>query len=211
MVRPRTLQKMIEMSLWSLWSLLIGSAVLWLLYGAAAYWGDRGVELPDVAGWIQAFGSIGAILAAAYIASEDRRSERLRDKKKEAVICLALLYQAEEAKAVLWARSITFKHQYDATMEIPKSMIDSVVSNLDGQIQAMQAIDLYALPDPRLVNIVVAITAHLDDARYITMEALDEFIRIHSQHGPFKEHVDDVIQLIEEIRQFTDSWISGGV
>lgn len=77
MVRLDIPQKMREWSLWALWWLLFGGAVLWLLVGSAAYWVKHGWLPPDASGWVQALGGVGTLLAVLGLALwEYRRSVR---------------------------------------------------------------------------------------------------------------------------------------
>ncbi|WP_162945851.1 hypothetical protein [Pseudomonas sp. DY-1] len=56
---------------------------MWLLVGSVAYWVRHGWLPNDVAAWVQAFGSIGAILAAIWISHrQGRGNERERQRRE---------------------------------------------------------------------------------------------------------------------------------
>lgn len=84
MARFRIPQKMGEWSLWALWWLLLGGAVLWLLVGSVAYWVKHGWLPADAAGWVQAIGSVAAIAVAVCVPIYLRLHERA-DRVREAV------------------------------------------------------------------------------------------------------------------------------
>ncbi|QMV65156.1 hypothetical protein VUJ49_08910 [Pseudomonas berkeleyensis] len=74
-------KKMVERSLWALWVLLVGGAFLWMLVGSVAYWSLHG-WLPDkAADWVQAIGSVVAILAVIGVSYWERRNVQL-DKSR---------------------------------------------------------------------------------------------------------------------------------
>lgn len=76
-------QRMIEATIWALWWLMFGSAVAWLLVGSVAYWVKHGWLPPDSDGWVQAFGGIGAIMAAIWVSNAQGRRERLTRLRRE--------------------------------------------------------------------------------------------------------------------------------
>lgn len=65
MKRLKIPEKMVERTLWAVWGLLSCGAVLWLLVGSVAYWVKHGWLPADTSGWVQALGSILAIVGAA--------------------------------------------------------------------------------------------------------------------------------------------------
>lgn len=155
------------------------------------------------AAWVQAFGSIGAILAATYIASNSRRVEEARERKKDAVIGLALLYRVEEAKSTLYTLSLFMAHSYNAHHTIDRH---EATEQLDLEIRSLLAVDLFTLPSPHLVNALIETISQLDDARWIA-GALDlpAFIERGGNLGPFAEHIDKVETLIKVIREIADA------
>ncbi|KJZ59512.1 hypothetical protein [Pseudomonas fluorescens] len=84
-------EQMIVRTLWALWSLFFGGAILWLLVGSVAYWVKHGWLPPDASGWVQGLGSILAIAIAIAIPWNQKRHEAL--------------IKAEEIKSVELARS----------------------------------------------------------------------------------------------------------
>lgn len=74
-------EKMLAWSIWALWWFLIGGAGLWLLVGTVAYWVKHGWLPADTSGWVQAIGSVAAIVAAAIIASHQHVVAERKHKK----------------------------------------------------------------------------------------------------------------------------------
>jgi|GEM_PF-4525578 len=157
------------------------------------------------AAWVQAFGSIGAILAATFIASEGRRVERARERKKEAVICLALLYKVEEAKALMIWQSLTLARAFDDIPEISAADRAKAIQILEEQIRKLRAVSLESLPDPRLVNALSEIISEFLDASLLAdAPDLDDYIcMLHNRdEGPFSENINAVEERILLIRDF---------
>ncbi|MBV7489818.1 hypothetical protein [Pseudomonas sp. PDM30] len=85
MTRSHIFEKMVERTLWVLWFLLMGGAVLWLLVGSVAYWVKHGWLPPDAAGWVQAIGAVLAIAIAVAVPMYQKfheRSVRAEDMKR---------------------------------------------------------------------------------------------------------------------------------
>ena len=155
------------------------------------------------AAWVQAFGSIGAILAATYIANESRRADRERERRREAVICLALLYRVEAAKMMLSALSYELRDSYYTSDEIERSQIDGAIEALNAHIHILRAFDQLLLPDPRLVNALFDLIDQLVEATWIA-DAIDlsHFIELGKVDGPFSENIERIEGHIELIREF---------
>ena len=77
-------RKLVAPTLLAMWWLTVGGAGLWVVVGSIGYFARSGWLPSDVSAWVQAIGSIAAILAAIYIASHDarlRRNAELEAKK----------------------------------------------------------------------------------------------------------------------------------
>lgn len=101
--------KMQAWSIWALWWVLIVGATGWLLVGSVAYFVKHQWLPADTAGWVQAFGSVAAILASIWIANaKDRRDEKAV-REKERVFCALLRHVAvnEKVNADLLLNSIS--------------------------------------------------------------------------------------------------------
>lgn len=67
MARIEIPQKMMEWTLWAIWWLVIGSAVIWVIVGSAGYWVRVGWVPDAAASWAQALGSILAVVVALAV------------------------------------------------------------------------------------------------------------------------------------------------
>ncbi|MFZ3182829.1 MAG: hypothetical protein WA173_01630 [Pseudomonas sp.] len=62
-----------------MWGVLIIAPALWLLIGAMVEWG---VSSQSIAAWVQAIGSVGAILCAVFIANAQHGREQVEIKRQ---------------------------------------------------------------------------------------------------------------------------------
>ncbi|WP_301154333.1 hypothetical protein [Metapseudomonas otitidis] len=72
-----------ERTLLGLWWLMFGAAATWLLVGSTAYWVKHGWLPPDTSGWVQAFGGLGAVVAALWVSSAQARAARVERQRRE--------------------------------------------------------------------------------------------------------------------------------
>lgn len=72
-----------ERTLLGLWWLVFGAAAMWLLVGSTAYWVKHGWLPPDTSGWVQAFGGLGAVVAALWVSSAQARAVRIDRQRRE--------------------------------------------------------------------------------------------------------------------------------
>lgn len=66
-------QKFVEPTVWAIWWLIFGGAGLWVVVGSIGYFSKSGWLPIEVSAWVQAVGSVLAILAAILIAGHDSR------------------------------------------------------------------------------------------------------------------------------------------
>ncbi|EQM66086.1 hypothetical protein L682_27155 [Aquipseudomonas alcaligenes OT 69] len=135
----------VSMRLASLW-------VIWFFLAIGALGGGTFAVLDffdakkEAAGWVQAIGSIGAILVAVWIAWEKDRRDDAKEAKKELVILQAIQLIAEGGKDVaekLTAHHVAFdvRAGFDQAREVTGIYIDQ-----------LNAIHIVSLPDPEMVK-----------------------------------------------------------
>ncbi|MEW5666247.1 hypothetical protein AB1288_07915 [Pseudomonas putida] len=80
-------KELIEPTLLAMWWLTVGGAGLWVVVGSVGYFVRSGWLPSEVSSWVQAIGSIAAILAAIFIASHDSRVRKTAEaeEKKNAI------------------------------------------------------------------------------------------------------------------------------
>ena len=108
------------------------------------------------AAWIQAFGSIGAILAATYIAHQDRRAVRQQEQKKEVVLCLAISIHVQDARGMLKNLSVKCMHAYNEQRYLIAHEISQIEKTLDKCAGELRAIDPLMLQDPNTFNTYIS-------------------------------------------------------
>ena len=81
-------------TIWMLWGCFTVVPILWLLVGATRYWGVSGEPW---AAWVQAIGSIGAIVGAFLIAQHTHRLERNAKAEETIQLEIDALHFAENA------------------------------------------------------------------------------------------------------------------
>jgi hypothetical protein len=87
------LKRMVERSLWAMWYLMFGAAAFWLLAGSVGYWVKYGWLPKDTSGWVQAVGSMLAIVVAVIVPAIMKRHETRRRQISEIEAELGAYYQ----------------------------------------------------------------------------------------------------------------------
>ncbi|PAA14433.1 hypothetical protein [Pseudomonas fragi] len=105
--------KFLEPTVWAVWLLIVGGAGLWVVVGSIGYFIKEGWLTSDASGWVQAVGSIAAILAAVWVAGRDSR-ERGRS-------------ETEAKRAALWRAYAT---------------VDDTVRRVESALQAAENMSL---------------------------------------------------------------------
>lgn len=153
------------------------------------------------AAWIQAFGSIAAILAATHIAHEDRRAEARREHKRGQVQYRALLIKMESAHHVLFAANVLLSEEFQDGYE-SDDMLLSAIEGMDESVAEMQSVSLTSLPDPEALDAVVNAITALKGAKVIAESDLMKIAEVYEHGGPFRQHVESMTNCISVIRSF---------
>ncbi len=133
--------KMREVSLWALWSLLIGGSTLWLLVGSVAYWVTRGWLPPDASGWFQALGALMAIGVAVAVpmwsrASDDarRKEDEFHDRKQRLDSVMSLVRHQIDLIQQLQSRP---NRQHRMITDVAESLFELMLSQNDRELERM--------------------------------------------------------------------------
>jgi hypothetical protein len=81
----------------SLWGLLIGGAALWVLVGSVSYWVARGWLPNDAADWVQAIGSVVAIVSTGLFFVLDKRHQNSIRRKEDDLLLMKTVAVAKHA------------------------------------------------------------------------------------------------------------------
>ena len=204
LVIPR---KMKDWSLWALWWFLVGGGALWLLVGSVAYWVKKGWLPPDTYGWVQAIGSILALIVAVSVPLylwKHERKERAR-AKFEAELGRAELLASMCGEAVVlidvYAESTIF---WDYTFTA--AMHREQILDLLGRHNAAQAGEL----DGERIYIAKQLRFSLHDwLRFFSTEEEPSPDRIRERAQIFKEGAealrDYAFRVVKALREKADS------
>jgi len=91
-------KKLIEPTVWAIWWLIVGGAGLWVIVGSIGFFVKEGWLPNDTSGWVQAIGSIGAILVAIWISGGERRHKAIIEKAASRDALARAIDASEHAK-----------------------------------------------------------------------------------------------------------------
>lgn len=129
-------------SIWCVWAFLAVGSIGWALFVVLKYFD----AVKDASSWIQAFGSVLAIFAAVWVASNQSRQLQVQQHQKKIVLLRSLLVLSARAFRVCEGLI-----SYD---------IDSYLSSdnlVRGLNKSFGGINILELPDPRLIDLVCSI------------------------------------------------------
>ncbi len=105
--------KIVRYCIYSMWAVLILSALVWVLVGSVAYWVKHGWLPPDSSGWAQAVGGLLAVVVAVGAPLyQNLHQQKVRDEEyasKAADGIYATLALAEHIKDLLDRMSALFE------------------------------------------------------------------------------------------------------
>jgi CheY-like chemotaxis protein len=140
-------------SAWVVWTFLAIGALGWALFVVLESFDAK----KDAAAWIQAVGSVAAIVAAVIISSADRRSNKEHIRARELVVIRAveeICLEARHAVASLDAGLRTFYRP--VTPDAP-SDIRECLTYVEEMQRDLVAIDLMSMPNTDMVESVIQI------------------------------------------------------
>lgn len=172
-------RKMGVWTLWALWWLLVGTAVLWLLVASVGYWVRWGWLPPDASGWVQAIGSIVGIAVAIAIPIYLRVQEykdRTRDKVEHDIAhseqLLALCAETLEVAS-------DFDHEaVSADYEANNALRRTVLGDLLQRLNEAQKAEL----NPERMNVAMRLRFCIFDwLKYFGGEEITDVGRLHNR------------------------------
>ena len=127
-------KKMVELTLWAIWLVLFGGAVLWLLVGSVAYWVLHGWLPEAAAGWVQAIGSVLALMAAVGVPAWQRynadRDKKGADSQQRKASYLQVMHLITETEQFLNEELIRIRPMYPGD-ERNEKLIHDLISRLN--------------------------------------------------------------------------------
>lgn len=125
-------------------------AAVWVLMLAVDN-GETGAQ------WVDAIGSVGAILAAAWIASSDRRAARFRDDQRAQVVCIAIERLVNAALLDMDLLNQAMAQYPEVVTSSSPEFIRDRVARVELRLQELKGVDLMQLPTPEVVGAVIGI------------------------------------------------------
>jgi len=173
-------------SVWVVWTFLAVGAVGWALMVVLKAF----CLMDQAAPWVQAIGSVLAVVAAIVIFNADRIEGRKRERRKETVVLQAVSYMAADACSALgYLNDGLRKHFRPITDESPQE-IRECVELVDQAVRELSSIDLFQMPDPEVVKTL------------ITLKTILMFCR--QAASPLKFHVKKAYELLGIINRKVD-------
>lgn len=129
-------QRMVEWSLWALWWLIIGSAVIWVVVGSAGYWVRLGWVPDATASWAQALGSMLAVVVALavpvhlwYRERDDKAIER--DEQDQARTAQLIALCSEGVDVICSFDHEAVAADYDITNALRRAVLNDLLARLN--------------------------------------------------------------------------------
>ncbi|MDP3814231.1 hypothetical protein [Pseudomonas sp.] len=144
-------KEMVERSLWALWFFVFGGAGLWLIIGTVGYWNRLGWVPDNVSDWVQALGSIGALVVAIWISTRQRREQINDAHRREKVVSRAVIeiaVRAVDALAQLEKACGPSNRLFDLSRRNP---VEEAIDLVDMSLLTMNGIEMVSLPNEYMI------------------------------------------------------------
>ncbi|MFK3680657.1 hypothetical protein [Pseudomonas sp. NPDC088890] len=140
-----------------LWLLALGIPTLWLLIGVFEHFGvlDR-----DSPGWVQAVGSIAAVLAAVLIANKQGRQQSQERQSKDLVVSHLVVGVATRAAEV---SNLLFMSFNDLQQQVAETN-EEILTTVESQVLSLRGINPVDLPRPEMVEPFLRIKAAMEQS-----------------------------------------------
>lgn len=155
-------ERMVEWSLWALWWLLIGNAGLWGVVGAIGYWNRLGWMPAEVAVWVQAFGSVGALGVAIWISSRQRQ-EQINDlHRRERVVVRVVVEIASKAVSAMDQLDTACRAPHLPFRNSKGSQAEDAVDLIDMCLLTINGIEMMSMPREQMIPPLLSIKGALE-------------------------------------------------
>lgn len=193
--------KLVERTVWALWILIFGGAGFWVIVGSIGYFSKADWLPKDAAGWVQAVGSVAAIIVAALIASQDRRFTRSNIRARERVVIRAVEERCVNAFDAINALNYRLRNHYrPVTAESPTDVYRSL-ERTEGVLRDLHAIDLMSMPTTAVVECVLNARAIVKVCQHIALEGWDPTPALQvREYDPLKHLLEQMQTQITNLR-----------
>jgi hypothetical protein len=140
-----------------LWILTLGIPTFWLIIGVLDHFGVLDKDSP---GWVQAVGSIAAVLVAVLIANRQGRQQSEERQNKDLVVThlvVGVATRAAEVSSLLFQRFGELQQQVTETNE-------EILTTVESQVLALRGINPVDLPRPEMVEPFLRIKAAMEQS-----------------------------------------------
>lgn len=171
--------------IWVVWCFLAIGALGWTVMVVIEAVGP--IDAPD---WVQAIGSVAAIVAAIFIANADRRSARSDSRRRELVILCAVHNAAQDAVSAMWFLDEGLRKYYRPITEDSPADIRERIEFIDSAIRSLKGIDLMQMPFPEVVEALIQLKALLEYCRTSAVKGRNPENDIKAANfSPFEFHL----------------------
>ncbi|MGE8504083.1 MAG: hypothetical protein ACN6P1_17810 [Pseudomonas sp.] len=144
-------------TVWVLWLWIFGISTLWLLIGIFEHFGVLDTESPN---WVQAIGSIAAVVAAVLVANRQGQQQAKERQNKDKVVSQLVVGVAIRAAAV---SSLLF-HSFSDLQQQVKETSEEILTTVESQLLALRGINPVDLPRPEMVEPFLRIRAAMEQS-----------------------------------------------
>ncbi|MNF48757.1 hypothetical protein D3C76_703200 [compost metagenome] len=179
--------RFVERTLWALWLLVFGGAGLWVVVGSIGYFNKTGWLPNEASAWVQAIGSILAILVAALIASGDRRFTKNNIRAREKVVIRAVEERCLNAFDAIGALNYRLRNHYRPITPDSPADVRRSLERVDEILRDLNAIDLMSMPTTEVVECVLNARAIVQMCQRIALEGWDPRPAVQArEYSPLK-------------------------
>lgn len=192
------LNKFVEMTLWAIWWLVVGSAGVWVLVVSISYFDKFGWISDNVAIWIQAIGSVVAIFAAICIAGASGIRAQREEQKKLQVMKLAITNIAGLAGASIQ----TLKKNLPGQEKWKEGFPSGKLMAAEAHSSTLSSLDLTIFPSEEMLAPFIRLKAQVEEVISLTREwqaALDDGIGNFERLGKIDAAVNEADAAIKKI------------
>ncbi|WP_146249893.1 MULTISPECIES: hypothetical protein [unclassified Pseudomonas] len=167
-------ENIILASVWVVWAFLAVGALGWALFVVLKAFDAT----KDAAAWVQAVGSIAAIIAAIIISSADRSFTRDQIRSRNIVVIRAAEELCFEAYcAILHLNRYMVTHYQPVTSDSPPGIRQSL-QKVEAVLRDLSAIDLMSMPTPAVVDCILEAKGIAQYCRTMALEGWDPALAI---------------------------------
>jgi len=171
-------------SAWVVWAFLAIGALGWALFVVLEFFDAKN----DAAAWVQAVGSVAAIIAAVIISSADRRSNKKHIRARELVVIRAVEEICLEARHAVACLDAGLRNFYRPVTPDAPSDIRERLNYVEELQRDLVAIDLMSMPNTDMVESVIQIRSLTKLARDSALIGYDPEIAINvSMFSPLED------------------------